>query len=103
MVRFLLSSAGWQRYSVLVLEELEHVKARGAKFYAEITGFESSCNGYSIISTPEDGSIIMKMIKRLVGDKKVNYYNAHGTATKFNDAAEAAIIHNAAIMRERYK
>lgn len=89
--------------SVLVLEELEHAKARSAKFYAEIKGFESSCDGYSIVSMPEDGSIIMKMIKRLVGDKKANYYNAHDTATKLNDAAEAAMIHNAAIMLERYK
>ena len=80
--------------SVLVLEELEHARARGAKIYAEITGFESSCDGYSIVSMPEDGSIITKMMKRLVGDKKVDYYNAHGTATKLNDAAEAAMIHN---------
>ena len=45
----------------------------------------------------------MKMITRLVGDKKANYYNVHDTATKLNDAAEAAMIHNAAIMLERYK
>ena len=89
--------------SGLVLEELEHAKARSAKFYAEITGFESSCDGYSIVSMPGDGSIIMKMITRLVGDKKANYYNVHDTATKLNDAAEAAMIHNAAIMLERYK
>lgn len=86
---FLFSEGG---ASILVLEELEHAKKRGADIYAEITGFESSSDGYSIVSMYEDGHIIASMLRKLIGDKKVDYYNAHGTATKLNDEVEAHVI-----------
>lgn len=77
---------------VLVLEELEHALERNAKIYAEITGFESSSDGYSIVSMHEDGRIIKKMLRKLIGDKKIDYYNSHGTATALNDNVEANVI-----------
>ena len=78
--------------SVLVLEELEHALARNAHIYAEVTGFESSCDGYSIVAMREDGKVIRDMLQKLIGDKHVDYYNAHGTATNLNDKTEAMII-----------
>lgn len=78
--------------SVLVLEELEHALARNAHIYAEVTGFESSCDGYSIVAMREDGKVIKDMLRKLIGDKHVDYYNAHGTATNLNDKTEAMII-----------
>lgn len=77
---------------MLVLEELEHAKKRNAMIYAEITGFESASDGCSILSMPEDGKVIQSMLKKLVGEKKIDYYNAHATATLMNDKVEAAAI-----------
>lgn len=78
--------------AIVVVEELEHALSRGAEIYAEITGFESSSDGYSVVSMYEDGHIIKKMLKKLIGDKKVDYYNAHGTGTVLNDSVEACVI-----------
>lgn len=78
----------------VVLEELEHALKRNARIYAEITGFGQNCDGYSILAMPEDGEYISAMLKELVGDRKVDYYNAHGTGTKLNDIAEANVIRN---------
>jgi 3-oxoacyl-[acyl-carrier-protein] synthase II len=86
---FLFSEGG---AGILILEELEHALRRNAKIYAEITGFEMNCDGYSIISMPEDGENIVSMMKRLIGDKKVDYYNAHGTGTRLNDLVESRVI-----------
>ncbi len=80
--------------AILVLEELEHALKRNARIYAEITGFEQNCDGYSIIAMPENGEYISAMLKKLVGNKKVDYYNAHGTGTKLNDMAEANAVRN---------
>lgn len=78
--------------AILVLEELEHAIARNVKIYAEVTGFESSSDGYNIISMYPDGRIIQKMLEKLIGTKKIDYYNAHGTATGLNDSMEAHVI-----------
>ncbi len=77
---------------MVVLEELEHAKARNARIYAEITGFESSSDAYGIVSMNPDGHIIEDMLRKLIGDKKVDYYNAHGTATALNDKVEADVL-----------
>ena len=78
--------------AVVVLEELEHAKKRNAKIYAEIVGFESASDGFNIISMPKDGAIVKQMLKKLVKDKKVDYYNAHATGTVLNDAVESMVI-----------
>ena len=77
---------------MIVLEELGHALERNARIYAEVTGFEASSDAYSIVSMLPDGSVINRMLKKLVGDKKVDYYNAHGTATILNDEVEANVI-----------
>ena len=78
--------------AMLVIEELDHALARGAEIYAEITGFESNDDGYSVLSMPEEGTNIINMLKKLIGDKKVDYYNAHGTGTMLNDKVESYAI-----------
>ena len=79
---------------VVVLEELEHALRRNAKIYAEITGFESSSDAYGIIAMQPDGAIIERMLRKLIGDKKIDYYNAHGTSTILNDEVEAKVLRN---------
>ena len=86
---FLFSEGG---ASILVVEELEHAVKRNAEILAEITGFESSSDGYNIVSMYEDGRIIKQMLRKLIGNKKIDYYNAHGTGTLLNDKVEAGVI-----------
>jgi len=76
----------------LVLEELDHALARNAKIYAEITGYEYSCDAYNIVAMPESAEHITIMMKKLLNGKKVDYYNAHGTGTILNDNTEAKMI-----------
>lgn len=88
---FLFSEGG---ACMLILEELEHALRRNAKIYAEITGFESSSDAYGIIAMQPDGAIIERMLRKLIGDKKIDYYNAHGTSTILNDEVEAKVLRN---------
>ncbi len=83
---------------VVVLEELEHAKARGAKIYAEIVGYGSTCDAYHITSPMEDGSgaakaMSLAMEEAGVKPEEVNYINAHGTSTHHNDLFETRAIH----------
>lgn len=82
---------------ILVLEEYEHAKARGAKIYAEICGYGSTCDAYHETSPdPESGgsSMAMKMAVEEAGisPTDVNYINAHGTSTHINDVTETNAI-----------
>ncbi len=82
---------------VLVLEELEHAKARGAKIYAELTGFGMSGDAYHMTSPPEDGSGAAAAMANALKDgaldaSKVDYINAHGTSTKAGDLAECRAV-----------
>lgn len=86
---FLFSEGG---AAMIVLEELEHARKRNAPIYAEITGFENASDAFSIVSMPKDGAVVKKMLRKLVGNKKVDYYNAHGTGTPLNDEMEAGVI-----------
>lgn len=83
--------------SVLVLEELEHAKKRGAKIYAEIAGVGSSSDAYHITAPIEDGSGGVLAMKKAFEDAKmkpeeIQYYNAHGTSTSANDKAETKML-----------
>ena len=74
---------------VLVLEELEHAKARGAKIYAEVTGYGATSDGYDMVApSGEGGERSMKLAISTLGDRKVNYVNAHGTSTPAGDVTE---------------
>jgi 3-oxoacyl-[acyl-carrier-protein] synthase II len=81
----------------LVLEELEHAKARGATIYAELIGFGMSGDAYHMTSPPEDGAGAARCIANALRDAKLNvdevqYINAHGTSTPAGDLAEARAI-----------
>lgn len=85
---------------ILVLEELEHAKARGAKIYAEMIGYGSSCDAYHITAPYESGEAAahaMKMAMEEAGVKpeEVDYINAHGTSTPANDKTETTAIKKA--------
>ncbi len=82
---------------ILVMEELEHAKKRGAKIYAEIIGYGSTCDAYHITSPAEDGSGAAKAMEFAMKDagiqpEDVDYINAHGTSTPINDAFETKAI-----------
>ncbi len=86
--------------AILVLEEYEHAKARGAKIYAEIAGYGSSCDGYHLTSPNPDGIEGSKCMSRALKDagmdgSEIQYYNAHGTSTRINDPSETRMIKRA--------
>lgn len=76
----------------LVLEEYEGAKKRGADIYAEITGYEASCDAYHIVQMPENPEQIMKIISKLASEEDIQYYNAHGTGTLLNDKTEINVL-----------
>lgn len=85
---------------ILVLEELEHAKKRGAKIYAELIGFGSTTDAYHITSPCPDGECGAKSMIRAIKDAKIkpediNYINAHGTSTHLNDLTETIAIKTA--------
>ncbi|MBQ6888139.1 MAG: beta-ketoacyl-ACP synthase II [Lachnospiraceae bacterium] len=83
--------------AVVVLEELEHAKKRGAKIYAEVVGYGCSADAFHITSPAEDGSGAAKAMEFAMKDagvtpKDVTYINAHGTSTHHNDLFETRAI-----------
>lgn len=82
---------------IVVLEELEHAKARGAKIYAELVGYGSTSDAYHITSPIEDGSGAAKAMELAMKEAgvtpaEVTYINAHGTSTHHNDLFETRAI-----------
>ena len=78
---------------VVVLEELEHAKARGAKIYAEVTGYGATSDGYDMVApSGEGGERSMKLAVSTIGDRKVTYINAHGTSTPAGDVTEVQAV-----------
>ncbi len=82
---------------ILVLEEYEHAKARGAKIYAEIAGYGATCDGYHMTSPMPSGEAAgmgMKLAIEEAGLKPedIDYINAHGTSTGLNDKYETAAV-----------
>ncbi|MES2103611.1 MAG: beta-ketoacyl-ACP synthase II [Pseudomonadota bacterium] len=80
---------------VMVLEEYEHAKARGAKIYAEVLGFGMSGDAYHITSPTMDGprrSMINAMKNAAINGDQINYLNAHGTSTSIGDKNETDAI-----------
>ena len=86
--------------AIVVLEELEHAKARGAKIYAEVVGYGCSADAYHITSPAEDGSGAAKAMEFAMADagvkpEDITYINAHGTSTHHNDLFETRAIKKA--------
>jgi len=77
---------------VLVLEELEHAKARGAKIYAEITGYGATSDGYDMVAPSGEGAIrcMRQALSTVKGE--VDYINTHGTSTPVGDSKEIGAI-----------
>jgi 3-oxoacyl-[acyl-carrier-protein] synthase II len=85
---------------VLVLEEYEHAKARGAKVYCEIAGYGMSADAYHITAPPEDGSGAARSMLNALRNgalqaTEVDYINAHGTSTPLGDVAECIAVKRA--------
>lgn len=82
---------------VVVLEEYEHARARGANIYAELVGFGMSGDAYHMTSPPEDGAGAALSMQNAINDaglplETINYINAHGTSTQAGDRAECRAV-----------
>lgn len=85
---------------IVVLEELEHARARGARIYAELVGYGATADAFHITSPAEDGAgaaraMSLAMEEAGVQPEEVEYINAHGTSTHHNDLFETRAIHKA--------
>ncbi|MCK5871420.1 MAG: beta-ketoacyl-ACP synthase I [Methylococcales bacterium] len=81
---FVISGGG----GVLVVEELEHAKARGAKIYAELTGYGATSDGYDMVQPSGEGAIRCMQQAMATVDAEIDYINAHGTSTPVGDTRE---------------
>jgi 3-oxoacyl-[acyl-carrier-protein] synthase I len=81
---FVISGGG----GVLVIEELEHAKARGAKIYAELTGYGATSDGYDMVQPSGEGAIRCMQQAMATVDGRIDYINAHGTSTPVGDTKE---------------
>jgi 3-oxoacyl-[acyl-carrier-protein] synthase II len=82
---------------VLLLEDEDHARARGARIYAELAGYASTADAHHIVEPAPGGVGLAKAIRRAlskgaIAPEEVGYINAHGTSTLFNDRAETAAI-----------
>jgi len=87
---FVISGGG----GIVVLEDLEHALARGAKIYAEVTGFAATSDGHDMVApSGEGGERAMRLATAtLPDDRKVSYINAHGTSTPVGDVGEVEAV-----------
>ncbi|GIU66975.1 beta-ketoacyl-ACP synthase I [Candidatus Phycosocius spiralis] len=78
---------------MVVLEDYEHAKARGATMYAELTGYGATSDGFDMVAPSGEGAVrCMRQALAMSGHRKVDYLNPHGTATPVGDAKETAAI-----------
>jgi 3-oxoacyl-[acyl-carrier-protein] synthase II len=85
---------------VLVLEELEHAKARGARIYAEISGYGHTADAFHVTAPREDGESASRAMRQALQEaglhaRDIQYINAHGTGTRLNDSSETMAIKKA--------
>ena len=87
---FVISGGG----GMLVLEELEHARARGAKIYAELVGYGATSDGYDMVSPSGEGATRCMNEALNIHGGDIDYINAHGTSTPVGDLAELGAIKN---------
>lgn len=80
---------------VLVLEEYEHAKARGAKIYAELTGYAATSDGYDMVAPSGEGAVRCMQLAISTVKAPIDYINAHGTSTQVGDLAELGAVKKA--------
>jgi len=87
---FVISGGG----GIVVLEDLDHALARGAKIYAEVTGYAATSDGHDMVApSGEGGERAMRLaLSTLPQDRKVGYINAHGTSTPVGDVGEVEAV-----------
>jgi len=90
---FVIAAGG----GIVILEELEHAKKRGAKIYGEVVGYSATSDGYDMVAPSGEGGErcmreAIQMANRLGGDKQVDYVNTHGTSTPIGDVKELGAI-----------
>ncbi|MBL4621821.1 MAG: beta-ketoacyl-ACP synthase I [Immundisolibacteraceae bacterium] len=85
---FVISGGG----GMVVLEELEHAKARGAKIYGELVGYGATSDGYDMVQPSGEGAILCMQQALATTDGKIDYINAHGTSTPVGDVKELGAI-----------
>ena len=85
---FVISGGG----GVLVLEEYEHAKSRGAKIYAEITGYGATSDGYDMVAPSGEGAKRCMQMALKTSNKKIDYLNTHGTSTPVGDITELKAV-----------
>jgi 3-oxoacyl-[acyl-carrier-protein] synthase-1 len=81
---FVISGGG----GVLVIEELEHAKARGAKIYAELVGYGATSDGYDMVQPSGEGAVRCMQMAMSTVNSPIDYINAHGTSTPVGDTRE---------------
>ena len=79
---------------VLVLEEYEHAKARGAKIYAELTGYGATSDGYDMVAPSGEGAVRCMKMAMATTKNKIDYINTHGTSTPVGDITELNAVKN---------
>ena len=77
---------------MVVVEELEHAKARGAKVYAEIVGYGATSDGHDMVAPSGEGAVRCMELARSTVDSRIDYINTHGTSTPVGDTAEIQAI-----------
>ena len=80
---------------VVVLEELEHAKARGAKIYAELTGYGATSDGYDMVAPSGEGAVRCMKMSLKTSRNKIDYINTHGTSTPVGDVTELRAVKEA--------
>ncbi|MDF1856002.1 beta-ketoacyl-ACP synthase I [Pseudooceanicola sp.] len=87
---FVISGGG----GIVVLEELEHAKARGAKIYAEVTGYAATSDGHDMVAPSGEGGerAMRQALTTLPEGRKISYINAHGTSTPVGDIGEVESV-----------
>jgi 3-oxoacyl-[acyl-carrier-protein] synthase-1 len=77
---------------MVVVEELEHAKARGAKIYAEVTGYGATSDGYDMVAPSGEGAVRCMELAKSTVDGDIDYINTHGTSTPVGDVKELEAI-----------